>query len=146
VDVKRTLWLERRLRLRGVDRRCLGEGHRAIKCETAAGKAHLEGIPELAEAVDADEDSAVLEADLHVLAGRAGGVEHRQIGVVAFEQVHREWRALLGATRRAPDCLQNHFADGLADIAYHSSTSESGAVSPQYGQAKSETPTSLGMS
>jgi hypothetical protein len=103
---------------------------------------------ELAKAIDLDLDPAVDEPDLDVAAGRAGDVEDDEVGVVALEQVVREWRPLLDPADAATDTLEHGGRRRLAELPQpaHSSISRSPSVPRQYGQTKSASPTSSGMS
>ncbi len=145
-DLERAVVSERRRGAARVDGGTRRQCHVSIECEAAAGKPHLESLVKVPEPVDPDLDFVVLEPDLDVAGRHARGVEDREVGVLALEEVDRERPGLLGTPDRATDCLDDRVPDGFAEFAYHSSMASSDSVSWQYGQTKSATPTSSGIS
>jgi hypothetical protein len=93
----------------------------------------------VAEPIDADEDRAVVESDLDVAGRRAGGVEHRQVGVVVLEEVRAEGAGLLDPARRPTDAFEHGLADGPTELAQephgplapHTTISSRHSVPPQ---------------
>ncbi len=115
----------------GVDAGVGGQDDLAVERQPAAGEAQVEPLAEVTEPVDPDLDGVSDVAHLDVAGGGAGGVEHREVGVVALEQVDRQRSPLLDPARRPAQVLEDGVADRAAQLSDHSSTSERQSTPPQ---------------